>query len=187
MSNVEFTTSQKSYIRKKTKVHDLDPSELPGELNIVPFLDIVTNLIIFLLATTASVLAIAEIEAQLPQTSRSARASSSSPASQSTLQLNITTTRQGVIIAASGGKLDQNCNMATGNVITVPRQGGTIAWERVTRCLVRIKSQFPDEDQVIVAADPEIEFEEFVQSMDAARSNGADPLFPELLISAGVR
>ena len=44
---------QKAYIRKKSKVHDLDPSEASGELNIVPFLDIVVNIIMFLLTLTA--------------------------------------------------------------------------------------------------------------------------------------
>ncbi|MEI8313377.1 MAG: biopolymer transporter ExbD, partial [Verrucomicrobiota bacterium] len=66
----KLTGSQRSYIRKKTTVHDLDPSEAAGELNIVPFLDIVMNIIMFLLATTQAVLAIAEIEAQLPQLGR---------------------------------------------------------------------------------------------------------------------
>ncbi|MEZ4286788.1 MAG: hypothetical protein R3A47_01285 [Polyangiales bacterium] len=43
--------------RKRTKHVDLDPSELGDELNIVPFLDIVVNLIMFLLLMVTSAVA----------------------------------------------------------------------------------------------------------------------------------
>ena len=66
MSGYTLTPRQKAYVRKKTKIHALDPSEASGELNIVPFLDIVTNIIMFLLATTAAVLTTVELEAHLP-------------------------------------------------------------------------------------------------------------------------
>ena len=52
----KLTPQQRAYIRRRTKVHDPDPSEIAGELNIVPFLDIVVNLIMFLLATSEAVL-----------------------------------------------------------------------------------------------------------------------------------
>jgi biopolymer transport protein TolR len=64
---------QKAYIRKKSKVHDLDPSEASGELNIVPFLDIVVNIIMFLLTLTAYIVATSELDARLPTTARGGR------------------------------------------------------------------------------------------------------------------
>jgi biopolymer transport protein ExbD len=73
----KFTPTQRSYIRKKSAPHEVDPSEAQGELNIVPFLDIVVNLILFLLATSAQVLLVAELDAHLPSLSRGRRASSS--------------------------------------------------------------------------------------------------------------
>ena len=63
----KLTSTQRAYIRRRTRYHDPDPSELAGELNIIPFLDVVVNLIMFLLATSEAVLAIVQIEAQLPQ------------------------------------------------------------------------------------------------------------------------
>jgi len=62
-----LTPAQRQYIRKRTKVEDLDPSEMAGELNIIPFLDIVVNLIMFLLMTTTVVLAVVQIDTELPE------------------------------------------------------------------------------------------------------------------------
>ena len=47
-----LSPQQRAYIRRRTRVHEPDPSELSSELNIIPFLDIVVNLIMFLLATS---------------------------------------------------------------------------------------------------------------------------------------
>ena len=66
----KFTPKQRAYIRKRTKDSSTDPSEMVGELNIVPFLDIVVNLIMFLLATTEAVLLISPIESDLPKIAR---------------------------------------------------------------------------------------------------------------------
>src|SRR6478735_7554569 len=102
----KFTPKQRSYIRKRSKVVELDPSEVAGELNIIPFLDIVVNLIMFLLATTEAVLLISQIESDLPKiaSGRSKGADVATP-----LNLNVTVTEAGVIVSGSGGKLAPGC------------------------------------------------------------------------------
>lgn len=206
----QLTPRQRAYIRKRTTVHELDPSEAMGELNIVPFLDIVVNLIIFMLATTEAVLAIAQLDVQLESLSRRVgRSAQEDPGN--TLNLSVTITRRGVIVAGSGGKLLPGCTQrqGSGNVITVPATGGELVWtvERrvgegrdqrittdigptaaaLTECVQRVKREFPDETRVIVTANPEIEFEHIVGAMDALRGPGPDPLFPDVMLSAGVR
>lgn len=188
MSGVELTPRQSSYIRKKTKHDEPDPSEVAGELNIVPFLDIVTNLIIFLLATSQAVLAVAELDAHLPTLSRSRSARPSTEAQETTLNLSVTVTQGGIIVAGSGGKLAPGCEvMQPGRVITVPRVGAEQDWAGLTRCMAQVHSRFPDEHQVILTADPDIEYLQIVNAMDAVRTNGTDPLFPDIMLSAGVR
>lgn len=186
----KLTPQQRAYIRKHTAVHEPDPSEEMGELNIVPFLDIVVNIIIFLLATTQAVLAVAQLDAQLPQLGRRVGRRSLDDGSTS-LNLNVTVTAAGVIVAGSGGKLAPGCSdTQTGRVITVPVDGdGEQDWEGLTECVERIKSvpDFADENQVILSADPEIEFEQIVGAMDALRGPGPDELFPNVMLSAGVR
>src|SRR3972149_3849311 len=192
-----LTPAQRQYLRKRTKIHELDPSEVSSELNIVPFLDIVVNLIMFLLMTTTTVLAISQIEAQLPQLSRGVGRRAQAP--ENALNLNITVTEQGVIVAGSGGKLAPGCqNTASGRVITVPRrvmavidpathrpaeprrQGMSYDWPALTECVARVHSvpDFQDETQVIVGADPIIQYEHVINAMDAVRGRGTETPFP---------
>jgi len=198
-----LTPQQRVYIRKRTRVDELDPSESMGELNIVPFLDIVVNIIMFLLATTVVVMTIAQIDAQLPELRRGV--GSRSPAAG--LNLNVTITDSGVIVAGSGGKLAPGCEntAGTGRVITVPKRvlnvevtenGRTFHrnqmdfdWQALTDCVARVKAvpEFSEERQVIIGADPMVPYEAVVKAMDAVRSRGTTELFPDVLLSAGVR
>lgn len=182
----KLTPQQRAYVRKRTSFSEPDPSELQGELNIVPFLDIVVNIIIFLLATTQAVLAVAEIDAQLPQTGR--RVGGAQADSEQSLNLSVTITASGIIVTGSGGKLAPGCqDTQAGRVITVPRRNGDFDWAGLTQCAARVKQSFPNENTVIVSADPEIEFKELVRSMDALRAEGERELFPRVRLSAGVR
>lgn len=182
---IKFSSRQQTYIRKRTKIHDLDPSEQAGELNIVPFLDIVTNIIMFLLATTAMVLTTCELDAHLPTIGRGGGGGDST----ATLNLSVTVTERGIVVAGSGGKLQPGCTTTgTGNVITVARRTDqTYEWAALTQCLVHVHATYPDEHQVILTADPNIEYGNIVAAMDAVRSDGTTELFPDVMLSAGVR
>ncbi|HEX5659119.1 MAG TPA: biopolymer transporter ExbD [Polyangiales bacterium] len=183
-----LSPTQRAYIRRRSKVHELDPSELAGELNIIPFLDIVVNLIMFLLATTEAVLAIVQIEAQLPQLSSGGKSNSANK--DQGLNLNVTITDSGVIVTGSGGKLAPGCEETTaGRVITVPKKGADYDWTALTECAVKIKAQYRDERDVIVGADPMIQYEHVVAAMDSLRGDAKakKELFPKVLLSAGVR
>lgn len=197
MANYELTTRQKAYIRKKTRTHELDPSEMAGELNIVPFLDIVTNIIMFLLATTAAVLTTMQLEAHLPTLSRGRGRGTDTGSS---LNLSVTISEEGIIVAGSGGKLAPGCtNMQSGRVITVPLLPNPATdanndslpdvydWPALTRCLTVVHTNFSDERQAILTADPNVEYRHLVRAMDAIRSDGTVELFPDIMLSGGVR
>ena len=62
-----LTPRQRAYVRKRTRIPDLDPSETSEELNIVPFLDIVVNIVMFLLMTLTTVAFFSQVEAALPE------------------------------------------------------------------------------------------------------------------------
>jgi len=185
MAAVEFTPRQRSMIKKRSKPVELDPSEMAGELNIVPFLDIVMNLIMFLLATSEAVLMIAQIESELPKISRGR---SRGADVQTPLNLNVTVTENGVLVSGSGGKLEPGCETtATGRSVTVPLKAGAYDWDELTKCVEKIKKQFDDEDSVTVSADPQVMYEHIVAAMDAVRNKGDKELFPNVLISVGIR
>ena len=202
----KLTGRQRAYIRKRTAYHSPDPSEEMGELNIVPFLDIVVNLIIFLLATVEAVLAIAQIDAQLPSLGRRV-GRQQLDSGETSLNLSVTVTGNGIIVSGSGGKLAPGCTqMQSGRVITIPATNGRLIWSvegrdsdnnpthqlgatarALTECLTLVKAEWENETRVILSADPEIEFEHIVGAMDAMRGTGPEPLFPDVMLSAGVR
>lgn len=180
-----LSSAQRKYIRKRTKIVDLDPSETVGELNIIPFLDIVVNLIMFLLATTEAVMLISQIESDLPKISRG-RGKGGEVATP--LNLNVTVTEKGVIVSGSGGKLAPGCQTTdSGRSTTVPKKGGQYDWTGLTECVARVKSEFQIEDTVTVSANPQVMYEYVVEAMDAVRRKGDMELFPKVLISVGMR
>jgi biopolymer transport protein TolR len=182
----KLTSTQRAYIRRRSRYHDPDPSELAGELNIIPFLDVVVNLIMFLLATSEAVLAIVQIEAQLPQLGGGGGGKPKEPG----LNLNVTLTDGGVIVTGSGGKLAPGCtDVSTGRVMTVPKKGTDYDWKALTECVAKIKAvpKFADETEVIIGADPMIHYEHVVAAMDAVRADEKQSLFPKVLLSAGIR
>ena len=183
----QLTPQQRNYIRKRTKYTEPDPSEMAGELNIIPFLDITVNLIMFLLMSVAAIAFFTQISSSLPNYGRG-RASAPGQTEEKSLNLNLFITDKGVTVTGSSGKLQQGCDTVTsGSAVTVPQVGNDFDWAGLTECLKKVKSQFPDETEVTIAADPEVLYESLVGAMDASRSDGPTELFPDILLSAGVR
>jgi hypothetical protein len=105
------------------------------------------------------------------------------------LNLNVTVVENGVIVAGTGGKLAPGCeSLATGRVVTVPRNGSRYDWAALRECARKLKERFEDETKVTVSADPMVEYQHLLSAMDAVReTNEGDVLFDEVLLSAGVR
>jgi biopolymer transport protein ExbD len=74
-----------------------------------------------------------------------------------------------------------------GAPVDPPRQAMQYDWQGLTDCVARVKQQFPEERQVTISADPLIEYQHLVGAMDAVRLQGTEELFPEVLLSGGVR
>jgi biopolymer transport protein ExbD len=185
---VKLSPRQRSYIRKRTAEGGGDPSETVGELNIIPFLDIVVNLIMFLLATSEYVLLISQIQSDLPKIARG-RSKTNEEVS-TPLNLNVTVTDAGVLVSGSGGKLAPGCtsiDQAGSRAVTVPRKGKDYDWPGLNQCVVKIKAQFKDENTVTISADPQVQYEFIVAAMDAVRGKGKDDLFPNVMVSVGIR
>ena len=72
-------------------------------------------------------------------------------------------------------------------MLTVPKRSGSYDWESLRNCVATVKQEFPDETRVTVSADNLVEFQDVVSAMDAVRQKEGEELFPEVLISAGVR
>ncbi len=180
----KLTSKQRRYLKRKTKVHEPDVSELDEELNIVPFLDIVVNLIMFLLMTVSAIAVVSQIEATLPTLG----GSRGSRGAEETLDLKVHLSGEGIIMAGSRGKLAPGCQQtAPGRVFAVPRTGDGYDFEALAACAATVHAAFPAERRVTLSADPEVWYENVTQAMDALRGTEDAPLFPEVLLSAGIR
>ena len=180
---MHLSPAQKLFIRRRLRRADASPAEATGELNIVPFLDIVVNLIMFLLVTIVSVLALSQVAVDLPRFGPCHGAGC-----RESLDLGVTLAADGIWVSGTGGVLAEGCgqDVAVGSA-TVPLRRGAYDYETLTECLRRVKAEFPSEDTVIVSADPNVEYEEVLRAMDASRADARGPLFPRVLVAASVR
>lgn len=178
-----LTPFQRAYVRKRTKKVELDPSEMMDELNIVPFLDIVVNLIMFLLMSLTTVAFFNQVVANLPKYGRG-----TGGGAQPTLNLTLFVLPTGVRFTGSGGTFRPDCaTFGTGRTMTIPSANGEVDWNAVTECAAKIKQRFPDESRITITPDATIEFQVLIRAMDSVRAKGQDQLFPQILLSAGVR
>jgi biopolymer transport protein ExbD len=183
-----------------------------GEINLVPYLDIVVNVIMFLLATITQVLALGNINVSSPGYADAVPAAAAQPAEPEApkLNLNVTISDTGFIIAGSGGVLYEDD--VPGKLPTIPRQGRDYDFGRLTGMMVQLKTRYPDESVAILGANAGIPYDTVVRTMDAVRERpgkrctqscrtrgltpqecapedlaySRDCLFPEVLLSAGV-
>ena len=183
----KFSPQQRAYIRKRSKYKEPGPDELDDELNIVPFLDITVNLIMFLLVLITTIGFYSQVSASLPSYSRGGVGSRSTQ--EESLNLNVTVTDNGIIVSGSGGKLAPGCRETqSGRVLTVPKVNGNYDWPALRACAAQVKQEFPDEHQVTVSADPNVEYGALINAMDAIReTDDEEELFPDVQLSAGVR
>src|SRR6201997_1394406 len=99
-----MTRSQVRAACRRMRDHVEEIEEEAGELNLVPYMDIVTNIIIFLLASVVNQVSLANINASLPSISAGGGASDQDqPPDKPPLNLTVSVGASGFTVAASGG------------------------------------------------------------------------------------
>jgi biopolymer transport protein ExbD len=198
---------------RKIRAHGEEMAEEGGELNLVPYLDIVTNIIMFLLATTTFAAALGDVNVSSPTTATtSVTTTPPDPTPKNDLNLTVSISDRGFIIAASGAVLYQgfsfdaagNLVQAPGNVLpTIPKKpDGTFDFDLLAKKMREIKATptAAGETKVIINANPNIIYENVVAVLDACRGKlvpKPDPANPgkflesyegfgDVLLSAGV-
>ncbi|HEX6838345.1 MAG TPA: biopolymer transporter ExbD [Polyangia bacterium] len=187
-------------------------AEEGGELNLVPYLDIVTNVIMFLLATITFAAALGDINVSSPTTASQAQLQNQPPPEpKNELNLTVSVSDKGFTIAASGAVLYSGFSIdAAGNLQqpagatlpTIPKKGNDFDYDGLSRAMAQIKSSptAKNETKVIVNANPEIVYDVIVQVLDACRGKSIpvpDPDHPgkmmegyerfgDVLLSAGL-
>jgi len=155
-----------------------DAHDQAGELNVVPFLDILLNVLMFVLATVAVTFTTALDAA--PANKDGPRGTQSGG-----LALNVAVLHDGFLVSARGQRMGQGCE-AQGSGPAVGRTAeGERDYDGLTSCVRRLKALAPEDRDVVITASNDIQYDAIVHTMDAVRGGGAgEELFPA--VSFGV-
>jgi biopolymer transport protein ExbD len=167
---------------RKIREQAEEMAEEGGELNLIPYLDIVTNVIMFLLATMTFAAALGDINVSSPTTASTAQLQTQPPPEpKNELNLTVSVSDKGFTIAASGAVLYQGQTIeASGNISpapagatlpTIPKKGAEFDYEGLAKLMAQIKATptAKNETKVIVNANPDIVYDVVVQVLDACR------------------
>ena len=142
-----------------------------GEINVVPFLDIITNVLMFVLATLAITFT-ATIDTSPPR--RSVRGPT-----EAKLDLTVLVVEDGFSIKARGGNVAPGCtDTGTGPGLAVRGRD----YEALRSCVSKIDRL--GEHTVTISANPNIPYDEIISTTDALRTSvDGDPLFTDVLFA----
>lgn len=176
----QFTAAQHALINRKSKPKELGPDETGGELNIIPFLDIIVNVLIFVLASIATV-----FTATIPVPAPGRSNATGRPGAQGeSLNLTVQILQEGYIIGARGGFLAPGCRDVAGRgTVAVPILGQANAdghrhdFAGLTRCMQNIRQQFAQEvsgedgHNINISVNATIPYGVLVGTVDAVRES----------------
>ena len=170
----------------KRKIRPKEEEET-GELNIIPYLDILMNLIIFILLSMSGLATFGILNVNAPNFG--AGAGNTDPLEKPPLLMSVSIGTGGFWLAATGGVLpgasEGSLPAAPGvGAPTLPKKAdGTYDFLGLTEKMKEIKTAFPAESKVIVAADKDIQYEILTQTMDALRETSDHKLlFPDVTL-----
>jgi len=176
-----MTRSQVRAAMRRMRDHNEEIEEEHGELNLVPYMDIVTNIIIFLLASVVNQVSLGNINVSVPTIAQGGSSSQDEPPPEKPpLNLTVSVGATGFTVAASGGVLP-----------VIPKlPNGQYDYRSLTAKLKEIKSA-PDnaaETKANFNADAAIPYDIVVATLDAMRTteDGTKILFPDVAFAAGI-
>lgn len=179
-----LSAAQRGKIRRLSQPRELAPDEEGGELNIVPFLDIIVNILIFVLATVA-VTFTTSIETNPPGTGGKGVRQEEPKKS---LGLTIIIVNQGFSIKAEGGNVAPGC-AGLGSGIAIPKSGAEYDFTSLQQCVSKLKKsapEFAEETQAFLSANPGTDYKTIISTIDSVRQDPkGEPLFPDVNFKVG--
>jgi biopolymer transport protein ExbD len=158
--------------------HAEEAEEENGEINLVPYLDIVTNIIIFLLASVAYNVEFGNINVTLPTIAQGGAGVVDEP-QKPPLNLTVSAGGSGFTVGASGGFMP-----------IIPKlSDGKYDYKKLTTVLMEVKAapENASETKATFNADANVPYEVVVETLDAMREDTSGKLlFPDVVFSAGI-
>ena len=163
----------------------------PLEINIFPMMNLMVVLVPLLLST-ATAIKIGVIELNLPQAVGGPVSETAMPTeAQRSLDLTVTITKEGFFLSSSQAILRPSEEEGP----TIPKlEDGTYDFAKLSELLLEVKQKIVngplDTKRIIIQAEPDVDYQTLVSTMDASRSIIVDgniyELFPQVSISAGI-
>jgi biopolymer transport protein TolR len=181
-SEEKLSAAQRSKIRRLSAPKELAPDEEGGELNIVPFLDIIMNVLMFVLATV-SVTFTATIDTFPPKAG--GQGATVRPPVDHTLGLTILIVPDGFSVKARGGNVAPGCKDSGSGLAVGKTTSGDYDYDGLGKCVAGLKrssQDFADETTVTISANPNIPYSAVIATMDAIRTapDNGDEMFPDV-------
>jgi len=174
----KLSAAQRSKVRRLSMPRELAPDEEGGELNIVPFLDIITNVLMFVLATI-SVTFTAMIDSQPPRAGGNSARAPTKPS----LSLNVLVIDKGFIVSAFGSRIGEGCQ-GPGSGVAVGLKEQAYDYPSLSACAKRLKNQVAeaaDETAATLTANKDVPYQVIISTMDAIRkADDGQQLFPDI-------
>jgi biopolymer transport protein TolR len=172
-----MTRRQVRAAMRRLKTEYDEAEEETAEINLVPYMDIVTNIIIFLLASVVQQVPLGNINVSSPTIGVGDSAPSENPETPP-LNLTVTVAANGFIIGGSGAVIPP-----------VPKlPNGQYDFDGLTNKLTEIKRDVAHgETKATFNADAYTPYELVIKTLDAMREDKAGKaLFPDIIFAAGI-
>lgn len=137
---------------------------LDAELNLVPFIDLLSCLISFLLITAVWT----QISSVRVASTGGLSNEEQPPKEQTTIDIRVTMTERGYALSLAGNMVDMP-------KVAKPEGGTTFDSKQLVEKLKLVKQQYPEQRAVTVAAEDAIGFEDLVATVDAVAVNADLP------------
>ncbi len=176
--DIPLSPAQRSKVRRLSAPHEPSAGEEAGELNVIPYLDIIMNIIVFIIASL-SVVFMSTIDTTPPSIGGGGKTRS---VKSKALNLTALITSEGVALKSSSGNIATGCN-SIGSGITVPKVNNNHDYSELTRCARELKKQnarFASETQVTITANPDVSYQIVISVLDAMRKDKEGDLFPNV-------
>jgi biopolymer transport protein ExbD len=173
----------KARLAMKRREESVEQEELEGgEINLIPYLDIITNLLLFLLVSVTAGYILGHINTTLPDHVPADQVQPTNPAlkpDETPLQLIVSTTKQGIILWSISG-LEGTLAAPRARIARLPAtrqdEAPRFDYAALNNALYEIadrrwrgKLRGQDTYEIILQCDPDIPYETVVDIMDAVR------------------
>lgn len=144
----------------------------------MPYLDIMVNLVLFMLVTITSFLSFTILNASIPQLA---------PDSAQVIEkMNKEELLLVVRVLDSGYRVDPSVQGGAAIPKQIfPKKDGNYDRQSLQSFIITLKDRFKDEQKVLIVAEPAISYESIIQTMDSVRETepSVENLFPEVTLS----